>query len=250
MTDETQSLSDPQADPVTGLHRMSRTAGLGSQDYVAINGTSISALVFGLASAAVLLSPIFLVIPTTGIVLAIFALRQIGNSNGTQSGREMAWCGMVLAVLLLAFSGGQAVWSAWNTHGDEVQIARVLETLGKNLNEQKFDQAYGQFSGQFQTKTSRARFDEVMTRMRQSRFYGPVKDMHWNGRASFESQVGESITHAEAFAIVHLESGGETREHVLLVREDGQWKIDDVAGWPFAPPPPPGSRAPVQLRKF
>ena len=36
--------SDPSIDPLLKLHKMSTTAGVGSTDYVAVNGTSIVAI--------------------------------------------------------------------------------------------------------------------------------------------------------------------------------------------------------------
>ena len=53
---------------------MSTTAGLGSGDYVAINGTAIIAILLGVASAIVLFdSKMLLIVPLAGVVCAILA---------------------------------------------------------------------------------------------------------------------------------------------------------------------------------
>src|SRR4051794_23567765 len=58
--------------PPAPPHRMSTTAGLGSGEYVAINGTAVFALILGFASLLCLFEEtILLVIPLVGIVAAI-----------------------------------------------------------------------------------------------------------------------------------------------------------------------------------
>src|SRR4051794_6725127 len=84
-------------DPLSHLHKMSTTAGLGSTDYVAVNGVAVATIFMGLASSLALLDVTLLAIPLVTVVLAIIALRQIANSNGTQTGRLLAWGGLVLA---------------------------------------------------------------------------------------------------------------------------------------------------------
>src|SRR5436309_9385705 len=95
-------------DPLSHLHKMSTTAGLGSTDYVAVNGIAVTTIFMGLASSLALLDITLLAIPVATVVLAIVALRQIANSNGTQTGRALAWGGMVLAMLFVASIGGRA----------------------------------------------------------------------------------------------------------------------------------------------
>src|SRR5688500_6062526 len=89
-------------DPLSHLHKMSTTAGLGSTEYVAINAPSVFALIFGLASVMAIFDNILLIIPLAGLVCAILALRQISQSNGTQTGRGLAIGGLLLS---LAFGG-------------------------------------------------------------------------------------------------------------------------------------------------
>src|SRR6478736_4490875 len=99
---ETRSNSTPDAppDPLASLHKMSTTAGLGSGDYVAINPVAIFAIIMGVASALALFEEtILLLLPAAAIVGAIIALRQIGKSSGTQTGRGLAIAAIVLALI-------------------------------------------------------------------------------------------------------------------------------------------------------
>src|SRR5215212_4817149 len=99
-TDASHSTSTPRAaddDPLAHLHKMSTTAGLGSGDYVAVNGTAVFALLVGLASALALMSEVLLILPLVAIVASVMAWQQIRNSNGTQTGKGLAIAAMVLA---------------------------------------------------------------------------------------------------------------------------------------------------------
>src|SRR3989442_50419 len=98
-------------DPFLKLHKMSTTAGLGSGDYVAINGTAIASLLLGIASALVLFGAhLLLLIPLAGVVCGILAFRQIADSNGTQTGRGLAAVGLLLSLGFGGFSIGKEVF--------------------------------------------------------------------------------------------------------------------------------------------
>src|SRR4051794_39838641 len=92
----------PGDDPLSHLHKMSTTAGLGTTEYVAVNGMSIVALILGLASSLSLFANELLVIPVVAVILGIWALIQIKDSNGTQTGRFLAFFGMFCALLFTA----------------------------------------------------------------------------------------------------------------------------------------------------
>src|SRR3954471_976134 len=86
------------ADPLRSLHKMSTTAGVGSQEYVEINLVAVWAVVLGLLSFLALLDNVLLIVPVIGTVFAIVALRQIRNSAGTQTGGAIAWGALVLSL--------------------------------------------------------------------------------------------------------------------------------------------------------
>ena len=54
------------ADPLSKLHKMSTTAGLASQQYVAVNIAAVMAALLGVASGLSVFSPLLLVIPIVG----------------------------------------------------------------------------------------------------------------------------------------------------------------------------------------
>src|SRR2546423_11097563 len=94
-------------DPLASLHKMSTTAGLGTTDYVAINLLAVTAAVLGAASALVVMSDYFFVIPCAAIICAIIAIRQISGSAGTQTGRGIALAGALLAIGCSAVQGSR-----------------------------------------------------------------------------------------------------------------------------------------------
>ena len=85
-------------DPLAGLYHMSNTAGLGTQDYVAINPVAIWSVFFGVASVLVVLSNVLLAIPLVGLVCAIIALFRSARGNGTQTGKGLAIIGLALSL--------------------------------------------------------------------------------------------------------------------------------------------------------
>ena len=92
-TDPSQTQSNPPPspaddDPLAHLHKMSTTAGLGSGDYVAVNGTAVFALLVGVASALALMTEVLLILPLVCVIAAVVAWGQIRHSNGTPGSRS------------------------------------------------------------------------------------------------------------------------------------------------------------------
>src|SRR5438067_1559244 len=75
----------PVNDPIAALHKMSTTAGVGTTEYVAINNLAIVAAVLGLVTGLAFFGAPFMLIGVAGILCGIVALKQITDSNGTQS---------------------------------------------------------------------------------------------------------------------------------------------------------------------
>ena len=82
------------------LKKMSTTAGVGSQEYVAISPLAIVTVLTGVASVLAFLADVLLVVPLVAVVCGIIAWRQVRSSNGTQTGIGLAALGMLLALLL------------------------------------------------------------------------------------------------------------------------------------------------------
>src|SRR5438045_8876185 len=94
-----QSPAAPKAplvddDPLARLHKMSTTAGLGSGDYVAVNGTAVFAVFLGFASALALMSETLLLIALAAVIVSVVAWRQIKHSNGTPTGKGLVLIAM------------------------------------------------------------------------------------------------------------------------------------------------------------
>src|SRR4051812_11905442 len=145
-------------DPLRSLHKMSTTAGVGSQEYVAINLAAVWAIVLGLASSMTLLDNVLLVIPVIGIAFAIVAMRQIAGSGGTQTGRGLAWAGLILSAGFASVAiAGQWVQTSGD-RADREKVKAVIEQLGRDVKDGNMDAAYGRFSEEFRKRITKERF--------------------------------------------------------------------------------------------
>src|SRR2546421_6088660 len=137
-------------DPIANLHKMSPPAGLGSQDYVAINNAAIVSVILGMCTALAFLGIPFLIVGAAGIVSGIIALVQIRHSNGTQGGKGLAILGILLSLALAGSVGVAGIIDWRREHEDQVQIDQVLDQLGQALASEQYDKAYQLFTPEFQ----------------------------------------------------------------------------------------------------
>ncbi|HUE69551.1 MAG TPA: hypothetical protein VMP01_01575 [Pirellulaceae bacterium] len=72
-------------------------------DYRPLSLSALVSLLLGLASAVVLINPVFAMVPLAAIVLAVIALRGIATASGGLSGRRLAVAGLCLAALFLGW---------------------------------------------------------------------------------------------------------------------------------------------------
>src|SRR5690349_508815 len=129
-------------DPLHNLYRMSRTAGLGSGDYVAINNTSILAFILGLAAVLSTLYPLLLLVSAAAVVCGTMAFVQIRSSNGTQSGRAFALLGILLGLGLGGYAGAKLAMAGVERHQDEAAIDGLVHRLSDLLVQTKYAEAY------------------------------------------------------------------------------------------------------------
>src|SRR5438552_694692 len=122
---ETPTTVDPAvADAhLAQLHKMSTTAGVTNAGYVAVNYTAIVAVLLGLASALAFFGWLLLVVPVVGIIFALVAIRQINDSSGTQTGRGLAYIGLLLCLLLGGSAIAMGAMQIAGVRGDEKAIA-------------------------------------------------------------------------------------------------------------------------------
>lgn len=230
-------------DPLGSLHRMSTTAGVSSQEYVAINLTAVAAILAGLATMLVFLSPLWLPVPVLAIVFGIVALRQIGHSNGTQAGRLLAWGGIVAALLICGFYGGGA-YSHWaSMQKGKVGVLTTCDTLEQALLKEDYPKAWALFSDRFRTekKLDLAQFEKRWKAL-QSTEAGRFRSVKSNNL--IEVQAGPAGTQAVAatMLVISWDSAPRVgRYTVLLSNRNGSWEIDDLPLIFPSPEPAPGA---------
>jgi len=243
---QTNPTSAPQADsatdsdPLLHLHKMSTTAGVGSQEYVAVNVTSVIAVLFGLASLLAIASPVLLIFPIVGVALGVVALRQVKRSNGTQTGGGLAILGLALSGIitaaLLCYQGYQVL----QRRADQHALASLCQKFGELIDQRKFAEAYDLFDSDFQTRVSKPAFISQLTSIQTQPLMPPIDGISWNGLAEFHSDDPGSET-ADAMLVVHFKgSTGEARISAHFRRTgDGPWMIDNLPDQ-FPPVRPPG----------
>lgn len=234
--------SDSAIEALAHLHKMSGTgSAFGTTDYVAINPTAIASLALALASALALALPLLVILPLAGIVCALLALRQIRNSNGTQTGRGFAAAGLVLSLLL----GGSVIakealkWSA--VRADTNACAAVIDQLGQKLHADRYDEIYQDLTtSRFRAhpKMSQALFSATLANFRYlpaphqpkpaDPRYGHVDSVTWNGEPmEFQDVADTGVRLAYAMAMVHFHGVEEpSRQFLRFSNRDGQWKLD------------------------
>jgi hypothetical protein len=216
-------------DPLLHLHKMSTTAGLGSQEYVAVNVTAVIAVLFGLASLLAIASPVLLIFPLVGVALGVVALRQIKQSNGTQTGAALAIAGLALSgiitAVLLCYQGFQVL----QRRADQRALASLCQKYGELLDQRKFAEAYDLFDSDFQIRVSKQAFISQLTSMQSQPLMPPIEAISWNGLAEFHSDDAGTQT-ADAMVKVYFKgSASEVRIAAHFRRTgDGPWMIDNL----------------------
>jgi len=219
-----QQTSDANAH-LAQLHRMSPTAGVTNRGYVALNLLAIVAVLLGMASALSLLSFYFLVIPVGAVVVALVAIKQINNSNGTQTGKGLAWAGMGLAILLGGAEGAME-WKDYTAlKADERGISATLSQAGKLINEGKYDQAYEFYDASFKSYVPPELFKSNMLSVQAPRGLGKLQSMEGNGIVHFESAGGARLAITKAIIKFANIKGEDERFDVALREVGGKWLI-------------------------
>jgi hypothetical protein len=233
-----------ERDPLDKLFRMSRTAGLGSGDYSAINPLAVAALFFGIASALVIYGWFLLAVPATAVILAVLALRQIATSNGTQVGRALAVGGLLLALGLGGWQLASGAIEEQQTRADRQAITDLVDHLSRSIVAQDYKDAYSLYNSRFTALYDFNQFQQKFKIRHDSSFYGPIKSIKWNGRVQFDvaAEPGDEL----AIAVVLIDAPHllePDRERLFLHRTNGQWSIEGMPDL-FVPPRPTPSAPP------
>jgi hypothetical protein len=218
-------------DPLAHLHKMSTTAGLGTTEYVAINGTSVVAVILGLASALAIVDKILLIVPIAGVVCASVALYQIAKSGGTQTGRGLAILGLLLSFGFAGYVGYLSIAKAHQETADRATLETVIAELSGDIKTGDFEKAYALFSPRFQERVPLARFKEVMGYVKSHPNYGNLKGLATNGRYAFESDENTGSRYAQVILLMDLDKFSEpSRQDATFRVVGGQWKVENIPG--------------------
>ena len=108
--------------------------------YRPVSGWAVASLIAGLGSAAVLFTPLAMVVPLVAVALAVAALRDLGRGEGRTIGRPLALAGLALAVGFAAQAAaaavtarviaGQRASTAATTWLDAVREDRLTDATG------------------------------------------------------------------------------------------------------------------------
>lgn len=220
----------PPVDPLAGLYHMSNTAGVSTQEYVAINPTAIAALILGFASVLVVLSNILLVIPIVGIICGIIAIVQIRHSNQTQTGKGLAILGLLLSFGLgvgkTAYEGVAAV----RITADERQIAQLIHQFGQDITSKNYAQAYSRFSESFKERVPLATFEQITKSLDEIPGLGGLRSAEWNQHHMLiEEKPDASANYANAMALFQYANNPQPRRSVMTFEKTGGvWRVHDI----------------------
>jgi hypothetical protein len=241
-TDLKPNPTETQDDPLSHLHKMSTTAGLGSGDYVAVNGTAVFAVICGLASLLSLWHELFLIFPALTFIGGIVAWRQINLSNGTQTGKGLVIVACVLAVL---FGGGvfvRQINETIQTRDDRKAVGALVLNFGEAIRKGDTEAAWQMTGEQFKSRVTRERFDTEMKTLADHPVVGKLKGTSWNELVELQTDPSTRTQFASTGLQFDFEKGTGFRENPVLKKVAGQWKIEAMNK--IFPPPERGSPPP------
>jgi hypothetical protein len=214
-------------DPLSHLHKMSTTAGLGSGEYVAVNGPAVFAVLLGLASALSLLDEVLLVVPLTAIVVSIIAWRQINQSNGTQTGKGLVALALALSLGFGGFVVAKETTRGMRTRADREAINRAVIDFGEKIKANDLAGAYAMFSDRFHQQVNAESFNRQMAMLHESEIFGKIKDAQWNGLVDFQAEPSSGNHYAITKLKVNLDK--TTIDVDAVMRKEGaQWLFDSM----------------------
>jgi hypothetical protein len=227
-------VQDAKTDPLAGLYKMSRTAGLGAQDYVAVNATAVIALLLGLASSLSVVGSLLLIIPVIAIVVGVVAIRQVRHSAGTQTGIGLAILGILLALLFAGIKGGKEFNAYRMVQQEKDQIIALIDQVGKDVKNENYNAAWTHFSDRFKHGVSKDDFDAFWIRTKLPEFGGPVTGMRWNGILQVDIDPETGSRTAAGVVLIDLSTRNANGERVYarvpttFRKVSGQWMIDSL----------------------
>jgi hypothetical protein len=222
---------------------MSRTAGLGSTDYVEVNPMAVVALLLGLISAGAVLFTFLLVIPLATLIVAIVAIRQIRRSSGTQTGTAVAVLGLLLALGWVGFIGGRELLHYQRARSETQQIMDLVQSLGQDLSKADYESAYQKFGDRFKQRVAKDEFVSRFDLILNHESYGKIAAMKSNGLVRFDSDSEQ--WNGIGVILIELAKGTtDRREGVFHKYDQHGWRFDDIQGFFPVQAPRTPQRAP------
>ena len=232
---------------IAGLRRMSTTAGVGIQEYRAVNTLAVAGVVCGASSWLGLLHPLLLSVALAAVVLGSAGVVQVRRSRGTQGGLMLAVAGVVLGV---GIGGAVLVRDAAAAGADRANRAAIEQTavrFGDALAADDYRAAYDLTTGSFQDENSFEAFRDFLSSIPTlpdasgRPLYGPWTGARSNGLAEVTRDASTGDLYAEALLIVSVKSADPFRQPVRLARGRDGWRIRQFGTW-FPPKrgPPAG----------
>jgi len=231
-TPNQSSKHDPAVDndQLLHLHKMSTTAGLGTQEYAAVNVTSVVAVLFGLASLLSMANVVLLVIPVVGVILGFIGLRQVQKSNGTQTGKGLAITGLLLSGIITAVIFCVQGIKEYHTRADQQAISALCQKYGTLLAQNKFDEAYSLFDDDFKNRVNQQLFTIHLTNIQnQGALLPPISGADWNGLAEFQPADNGEETADSVLKVFYKGTDYEGRLTARFRRNSsGVWLFDNI----------------------
>ena len=237
----TQTTASPAAtEHLAHLPKMSPTAGVGVQEYVAVNVAAVVSLLIGFASMLAIMADELVVIPLAAIITAVIALRQINDSNGTQTGAGIATAGLFLAVSITSYVAAAQTLDYVTHAPDRKAIQQLCQHFGQDVRDGTYDAAYDLFSNHFKNRVSRQEFvlrlqsrqEQLKNGLQNGTTRGPVVGIHWDGVAAINTDLDVGTVTAQADFIVEYQNPGPDDPVPATFRKSANiWLIDDIQSW-------------------
>lgn len=218
------------ASGINRLKKMSTTAGLGSGDYAAVNTLSVVAIAGALLSILALLTDLLLIIPVLTLVSGIVALRQIGASNGTQTGRGLAVVAILISLGIASYVVGGRVYRSVVNKPDQEQLVALVAELKNKITSKDYAGAYKLTSPQFQSRVKEKDFVAAFAAFEANADTVGIADMQWNGTPiEYQDDKESRIKSARMGLIMSYRSSlPPNRVEVEFLRQDGKWALNNM----------------------
>ena len=237
--------NDAGRDPaVAGLFRMSRTAGVGLQDYAEVNVLAVTGLLLGVASFLAVVVPdtlAILVVPLAAAIVSLVALVQVRRSNGTQTGLFLAIGGLALAALFAGIHLYGYTKTTWIEKKWTGELNALVAKLLPASTTQGATGAYQLFDDRFREQVTLETFNRTMQPRMQV-----ITEVKVNDLVVYTTSDDGIVT---AQTLLQLSGSGKNPdgtarpfsvdEGVEFRKPVGQgWQIHSLAGWFGATKPP------------